>query len=151
MRQITVSEMKTLQEDPELLLVQVHAVQIKDPDESDEMGFVVGIRALFAGDPTWRSIGIMAGADRSRSPGPKIYRRLDFVISSAQTIFLEKAYNIVLWLKTASVAEPLETFIQEFQLDERTFGPAEKVREQVVTALRGERLEIARNRDTADA
>lgn len=151
MRQITVPELKTLYEDSELILVQVTAVQIADPEEEGAIAYIVGLRALFQGDPTLRSIGLVAGGDRSRAPGPKIYRRFDFVLSSIHSIFHEKTYNLTLWLRTAEITEPIEMFIREFQLDEKAFGPSEKVRRLILDALRSEGPTIARNRDTADA
>lgn len=150
MRQITITEMRGLYEDSELLMVQVNAIQIAAPEESGVIGYVVGLRALFAGDPSWRSIGLVCGGERSRAPGPKVYHRLDFVLSAVQTIFLEKTYNLVLWLRASNVEEPVEMFIQEFQLEDKSFGTAEKVRVLILDALRGEKPDIARSRNTAD-
>lgn len=151
MRQITVPELKALSEDPELVLVQISAVQIANPEEAGTLSYVVGLRGLFVGDPTMRPLGMVTGSERARAPGPKFYRRLDFVLSSIQQIFLGKTYNLIVWLRAAEVSEPVEMFIREFQLEEKVFGAPEKVRRLLLDSLRGERPPIERSRDTADA
>lgn len=151
MRQVSVIEMKGMAEDPDLVMVQACVAQIADPDEPGVLAFVIGLRSLMKGDASWRSTGIITGGDRARVPGPKIYRRIEFVLSAIRSIFKDKTYNLMLWPLGSRFAEPGEMFIREFELGDKIYGPGEGVRAHVVACLRGEISEVARNRDTADA